>query len=127
MELLNIQPLNQIVPLPSPTPHKRVKSCVSKPTMRSLTESSHENFDSKNPRVHLAHQEAKQLVPKTQVCDKASTLIGNNEVHRRDERNVFGDILKGIAQEERDAKAREDDGEETTLAIIKTTKHTKNG
>lgn len=65
--------------------------------MRSFIESSAENFEGKNPRVHLAHQEAEQPAPETKARDEASTLIKSSEVHRRDERNVFGDILEGIA------------------------------
>ena len=53
--------------------------------------------------MHSKFQEAEQPASETQVRDEASTLIGSSE--------VFGDILTGIAQEERDAKGSEDDGE----------------
>lgn len=64
--------------------------------MKSPIELSAENFEGANPRVHLAPDEAEQPAPETQVHDAASTLVGSSEVRRRDERNVFDDILEGI-------------------------------
>lgn len=46
------------------------------------------SIKSENPRVHLAHQEAEQLVPKMQVRDEASTLIGSSEV-RQEMREMY--------------------------------------
>lgn len=41
----------------------------------------------------------------------ASALLGRSEIHQPEEREIFGDILEGIAQEERDAKDREEERE----------------
>lgn len=79
--------------------------------MKSPIESSAGNFDDTEQSVRLAPQEAEQPLPETHVCDEASTLFDSSEVRRKDERNVFSDIFKGIAQEERETRAREEDGE----------------
>lgn len=74
--------------------------------MKSPIESSPENFDDVEPSVRLAPNKVEQPLLETHVRDEASTLFDNSEVRRQDERNVFGDILEGIAQEEREAKSK---------------------
>lgn len=76
--------------------------------MKSSTKSSAENFEDADTRVHLAPEEADQPALKRRFMVK---LVHSSEVCRCDERNVFGHILEGIVQEEREARVREDNGE----------------
>lgn len=61
--------------------------------------------------MRLTDGEVKRPLQEPHVNDEANTLFGSSEVRRYDERNVFGDILEGIAQEEREAWEREEEGE----------------
>jgi len=72
-----------------------------------MKEFSAANYNVGSQRVSAENSEAEQPVPGT-VRDEASTLHGSSEVRRREERDVFGDILERIAQEEREAKGQED-------------------
>lgn len=75
-----------------------------------MREFSAANFNVGSQRLSTENSEAEQPVPGT-VRDEASTLHGSSEVRRRAERDIFSDILERIAQEEREAKGKEDDGE----------------
>lgn len=79
--------------------------------MKSLAESLAHNFDDAEPSVCPTPTEVERPLLEMHVTDKASTLFGSSEVRQQDERNVFSDILEGIAQKEREAKEREKDGE----------------
>lgn len=69
------------------------------------------NFDNAGSRVCLTTVEAKHPLHESHVNDATSTLFGNSKVHQVDERDIFRDILEGIAQEEKEARKREEVGE----------------
>ena len=73
-----------------------------------MKEFSAANYNVGSQRLSVENSEAEQPVPGT-VRDEASTLHGSSEVRRREERDVFGDILERIAQEGREAKGQEDE------------------
>lgn len=76
--------------------------------------------------MRLAPQEVEQPLPETHVHDEASTLFDSSEVRRQDERNVLGDILEGIAQEERGEKQEKKMKSESAPSVIQATQHPRN-
>ena len=70
--------------------------------MKNMREFFAANFNVGSQRLSTENSEAEQPGPGT-VRDEASTLYGSSEVRRREEREVFSDILERIAQEEKEA------------------------